>query len=458
MMRTDTIAAIATAVQNGGISIIRISGEEAVSLADRIFHSKKEKKLSDVKSHTIHYGHIKEEGKIIDEVMVSVMRAPNTYTREDVVEINCHGGPRVTKRILDLVIRTGARPAEPGEFTKRAFLNGRIDLSQAEAVMDIIQSQNDYALESSVSQLGGNIRASLKDVRETILNDLAFIEAALDDPEHIQVEEKTDEIREHIDTNKEKLRHLLKNSENGRLIREGIRTVILGKPNAGKSSFLNRVAGEELAIVTDVAGTTRDFLEQTILLGGIQLTVTDTAGIRNTDDAVEKIGVERARKKAEEADLILYMMDASVPLDENDEEIIELIKDRQALVLLNKSDLTPVLNREEIGKRTGKEVFEISAREGHGFDRLEERLGEMFFQGKLNFNDEIYITNVRQKDALRRAYESICRVEESMDAGMPEDFLTIDLMSAYECLGEITGETTAEDLADRIFRDFCVGK
>jgi len=457
-MKTDTIVAIATAVNQSGISIIRLSGEQALMVADQVFHAKSGIRLSDAKSHTMHYGMIMDQDKPIDEVMVSVMKAPRTYTREDVVEINCHGGIRVTRKVLDLVIKSGARPAEPGEFTKRAFLNGRIDLSQAEAVMDIISAQKDYALESSVRQLKGNIKEGLDEIRNMILQDVAFIEAALDDPEHIQVEDKVDEISEHVDKAIEKLQHLLKNAETGRLIKEGIQTVILGKPNAGKSSFLNRLAGEELAIVTDIAGTTRDTLEQSILVGGVQLNIIDTAGIRETEDTIERIGVERAREKAKQADLILYMIDSSVELDQSDAEILDMIRDKKTIMLLNKTDLPAVVTRDQMEKYHQGPVYEISAKQGVGMEQLEQCISEMFFEGELRLNEELYITNVRQKTALTEALDSIRKVRESMDMGMPEDFLTIDMMAAYERLGEITGDTTSEDLAERIFRDFCMGK
>lgn len=457
-MKTDTIAAIATAVSQSGISIIRISGEDAISIVEHLFVSKKKVRLSEVKSHTIHYGIIWEKDKPVDEVMVSVMKAPHSYTREDVVEINCHGGVRVTRRILDLVLEQGARPAEPGEFTKRAFLNGRIDLSQAEAVMDLISSQNDAALEASVRQLRGNVREELKGLRDCLLQDMAFIEAALDDPEHIQVEDRVEEIRSHVDNLIKQLKHLLKNTETGRLMREGIQTVILGKPNAGKSSFLNWLAGEELAIVTDVEGTTRDTLEQMILLGGIQLNMVDTAGIRETEDQIERIGVDRAKEKAETADLILYLADASRPLDENDEEILAMVKEKQVMLLLNKTDLPAVLTKKHMEEKTGLPVCEISAKQEIGLEELERKLQELFFEGGLRLNEELYITNARQKAALREALASLCQVKESMEAGMSEDFLTIDMMAAYESLGEITGDTISEDLAERIFRDFCMGK
>lgn len=457
-METDTIAAIATAVKDSGISIIRISGVDAVAVADRVFEAKNGRKLTEAKSHMLQYGFVQEGGVLIDEAMAAVMRSPHSYTREDVVEIDCHGGIRVTNRILEAVLHAGARPAEPGEFTKRAFLNGRIDLSQAEAVMDVIRSQNDYALASSVRQLQGGLGRKLQEVRDQILGDVAFIEAALDDPEHIHVEDGVDEIRDHVDEILEKMIRLLKNAENGRMIKEGIQTVILGKPNAGKSSLLNRVAGEEVAIVTDIAGTTRDSLEQAILIGGVQLNIVDTAGIRETDDVVEKIGVSRAKERAEAADLILFLVDGSVPLDENDRAIMEFVRDRMCLVLLNKSDLKQVAGKEELERMSGKRVISISAKEGSGMGELEQAIVELFFQGQLSFNDEIYITNARQKYALEQAVESLRQAKASMEAGMPEDFLTIDLISACESLGEITGDTAREDLADRIFRDFCMGK
>ncbi len=457
-MKTDTIAAIATAVSQSGISIIRISGEEAILIAEHLFVSKKGIRLSQIKSHTLHYGIIEDQGKPVDEVMVSVMKAPHSYTREDVVEINCHGGIYVTRRILDLVLEQGARPAEPGEFTKRAFLNGRIDLSQAEAVMDLISSHNDAALEASVRQLKGNIRKELKGIQDCLLQDMAFIEAALDDPEHIQIEDGVDEIRSHVDTLIKKIEHLLKNTETGMLMREGIQTVILGKPNAGKSSFLNWLAGEELAIVTEVEGTTRDTLEQMILLEGIQLNVVDTAGIRETEDQIERIGVARAKEKAENADLILYVADASRPLDENDEEILEIVKEKQVILLLNKTDLPSVLTKEQMEEKTGLSVCEISAKQKTGLEELEGIIKDLFFAGGLRLNEELYITNARQKTALRDTLASLRQVKESMEAGMPEDFFTIDMMAAYESLGEITGDAVSEDLAERIFRDFCMGK
>ncbi len=458
-MRTDTIAAIATALSNAGLSIIRISGSEAFKIIDQIYTSKSGNKiLSEEPSHTIHYGFIKDGDEIIDEVMVSVMRAPATYTREDVVEINCHGGVIVTKRILHTVVKYGARLAEPGEFTKRAFLNGRIDLSQAEAVIDIIHAKSEYALSSSLKQLKGGILERVKDIRDAIIYDIAYIEAALDDPEHIDIDSYHDELLTHCNNVIVKIQKLLDTADNGKVIREGIQTVIVGKPNAGKSSLLNVLVGEDRAIVTDIAGTTRDTLEEMIQLGGVVLNIIDTAGIRSTEDVVEQIGVDRAKKEAKEADLILYVVDGSRDLDENDRHIMELIQNRKAIVLLNKSDLEQKVSVEQIEELTKKQVIVISAKEQQGIDELEECVKDMFLQGKLSFNDEVYITNLRHKAALEESLGSMNQVVDSMEAGMPEDFYTIDLMNAYARLGEIIGEEVGDDLVNTIFQKFCMGK
>jgi len=458
-MNSDTIAAIATAVSNAGISIIRISGTEALPIIDRIYKPKTgSKKLSEVPSHTIHYGFIVDNEVEVDEVMVVVMKGPKSYTKEDVVEIDCHGGIIVTKKILETVLKYGARSAEPGEFTKRAFLNGRLDLSQAEAVSDIINAKNEYALKNSINQLKGNIYNKIKEVRENVIHDLAFIEAALDDPEHISLDDFRDELYEHVQENILTIKKLLKSSDNGRLLKEGIQTVIVGKPNAGKSSLLNALTGTERAIVTDIAGTTRDTLEESIQIGNISLNVIDTAGIRNTDDVVEKIGVMKARNTAQDADLVVYVVDATLELDENDKEIIEMIADKKSVVLLNKSDLEMIINPERIKELTGKEVIQISAKENTGLDALEEWITNEFFNGKLSFNDEVYITNIRQKEALGDSIKSLAMVSKSIEDGMPEDFFSIDLMSAYEALGGIIGEAVDEDLVNTIFREFCMGK
>lgn len=457
-MRTDTIAAIATAMSSSGIGIIRISGDEAVGIVDRIFSMKNGKKLSDMPTHTIHYGHIKDGDEVIDEVMVVLMRAPKSYTKEDTVEIDCHGGVYVMKRVLETVIKYGARPAEPGEFTKRAFLNGRIDLAQAESVIDIIHAKNEFALKSSEQQLSGSLSATVRKVREKLLHEIAFIESALDDPEHISLDGYPETLHGIVEEAQKEIQKLLANSDNGKILKEGISTVIIGKPNAGKSSLLNTLVGEERAIVTDIAGTTRDVLEEQINLNGIILNVIDTAGIRETDDVVEKIGVDRAKKYLNEADLAIYVVDTSTQLDENDFEIMELLKDRKAIVLLNKSDLTPVTDSESIRKHLDKKMIAISAKEQTGIEELEETIREMFFTGEVTFNDEVYITNIRHKTALQEARNSLNLVVQSILEGMPEDFYSIDLMNAYEELGSIVGEAVEDDLVNEIFSKFCMGK
>ncbi|MBS6707035.1 MAG: tRNA uridine-5-carboxymethylaminomethyl(34) synthesis GTPase MnmE [Lachnospiraceae bacterium] len=455
----DTIAAIATAMAPSGIGIVRISGPEAVAVADRLYRGKKkEKKLADMKSHTIHYGWIVEKEQVLDEVLVMLMRGPHSYTGEDTVEIDCHGGVLAVKRVLEAVLHAGARIADPGEFTKRAFLNGRIDLSQAEAVMDVISAKSEYALQSSVSQLQGSVRRAVKEIREKLLYEIAFIESALDDPEHISLDGYPEKLEGIVQEEKRKIEKLLKSADDGKMLQEGIKTVILGKPNAGKSSLLNLLVGEEKAIVTDIAGTTRDVLEEQISLGGISLRMLDTAGIRSTVDKVEQIGVERAKEHAKNADLILYVVDASVPLDENDGQIMELLKGRKTILLLNKSDLETVISKEELTARIDAPVLNISAREETGLAELEALIKEMFFQGEISFNDEVYITNMRQKRALEEALESLKLVENSIAMGMPEDFFSIDLMNAYERLGSIIGEAVGEDLVNEIFSKFCTGK
>ena len=457
-MKTDTIAAIATAMSSSGIGIVRISGEEAVLVADRIFEMKNHKKLSEMPTHSIHYGHIHDEDEVIDEVMVLLMRGPKSYTREDTVEIDCHGGVYVMKRILETVIRHGARPAEPGEFTKRAFLNGRIDLSQAESVIDVIYSKNDFALKSSLSQLSGSVSEKIRDIRGTVLHEIAFIESALDDPEHISLEGYPEQLSEIVSDVVDKIEKLLTNSDNGKMLKEGISTVIVGKPNAGKSSLLNTLVGEEKAIVTDIAGTTRDVLEEQINLNGVLLNVIDTAGIRDTEDVVEKIGVERAKKYLKDADLVIYVVDTSTALDENDAEIMELLRDRHAIILLNKSDLEQITTVEDVRKHLDKPMIPISAKEQTGIDALEKEIKEMFFSGKVTFNDEVYITNIRQKTALQEALRSLKLVQQSIEDDMPEDFYSIDLMNAYEELGTIIGEAVEDDLVNEIFSKFCMGK
>ena len=454
-----TIAAISTAMSASGIGIVRMSGPESMDVISRIYRSKNGgKNIKDVKSHTIHYGYIFDGEEVVDEVLVMVMRAPRTYTGEDTVEIDCHGGVYAMKKVLETVLRNGAQIAEPGEFTKRAFLNGRLDLSQAEAVMDVIQAKSAVALKSSLQQLKGSVLRAIKEIRSSILYQIAFIESALDDPEHISLEGYPEKLRKIVDEEYEKVETLLKSADDGRMIQEGIKTVILGKPNAGKSSLLNFLVGEDRAIVTDIAGTTRDTLEEYISLHGISLRIIDTAGIRETEDVVEKIGVGKAKKMAEDADLILYVVDSSLPLDENDREIMELLGGRKSIVIYNKTDLESVVDIKELKEKTGSPVIPVSVVEETGITELEEIIKKMFFRGEISFDDEVYITNARHKTALEEALESLKMVRESIETGMSEDFFSIDLMSAYESLGKIVGESVGEDLVNEIFSRFCVGK
>lgn len=495
-MKTDTIAAIATALSNSGIGIIRISGEDAISIGDAIFRTKSgRQKLKNVDSHTIHYGYIVDnynistdvngscqnsndlcnntqsendnwKQHIVDEVMVSVMKAPKTYTAEDTVEINCHGGVLVMQKILDTVVKAGARIAEPGEFTKRAFLNGRIDLSKAEAVIDVIHSQNEFALASSINQLKGNLSLEVRRLREQILYEIAFIESALDDPEHISLDGYPQQLKEKVNMISEKVGKLIATADNGKLMQEGIATVIVGKPNAGKSSLLNLLVGEERAIVTDIAGTTRDILEESIKLHGIGLNIIDTAGIHDTEDVVEKIGVEKAKKYAKDADLIIYVVDSSVELDESDKEIVSLIENKKAIILLNKTDLSNVVDEEKLNKLmdevlSGHEnvvMIRTSTKDNTGIDIFENTIKDMFFKGQLQNNNEIIITNLRHKEALQDTFHSLEMVKRSIEDDMPEDFYSIDLMSAYASLGTIIGEEVGEDLVNEIFSKFCMGK
>ena len=485
MSSSDTIAAIATALSDSGIGIVRVSGKKAIEIVNRIYRSKEKdrdgndlpiKSLFDYKSHTIHYGFIYDGDELLDEVMVAIMKAPNSFTMEDTVEIDCHGGVLVTNRILAAVIRHGARIAEPGEFTKRAFLNGRIDLSKAEAIIDLIHAKSEFALKSSVKQLKGSVSDAVRKRREEILFEIAHIESALDDPEHISLEGYPQQLSVKVDDMQKRVDRLLATSKNGKLLKEGINTVILGKPNAGKSSLLNLLVGEERAIVTNIAGTTRDALEETISLNGIILNVIDTAGIRDAQDVVEQIGVDRAKKYAMDADLIIYVVDSSVSLDESDGEIIKLMKEKKTIVLLNKTDLNTVVDEDELRSKIsqiyehlsdGKDisgdefdftVIRTSVKENVGMQQFEETIRNMFFQGEISFNDEVYITNMRHKEALLDTKNSLEMVKKSLLDDMPEDFYSIDLMSAYASLGTIIGEEVGEDLVNEIFSKFCMGK
>lgn len=463
-MRTDTIAAIASGMSTGGIGIIRVSGPEALEIVDSVFLPKKKNKcLSDCSTYTMHYGHIvdgknSKECKIIDEVIVLIMKAPHSYTAEDVVEIDCHGGVLVLKKILQLLIHAGARIAEPGEFTKRAFLNGRIDLSQAESVMDIIQAKNQFALESSIKQLQGSVKNKVLELRDIILHETAFIEAALDDPEHYELDGYGEKLSPIVDNVILQIQELLRSSDNGRILKEGISTVIVGKPNAGKSSLLNMLLGCERAIVTDIAGTTRDILEEQLNLDGICLNMIDTAGIRDTDDKVEQIGVERAKQYVSAADLVLYVVDSSRPFDQDDDEIIDLIREKKVIVLFNKCDLDSVIDESQLKERLDFPFIYCSAKEGNGLTELHDQIKELFFVGELSYNDEVYITNLRHKECLIQAAESLVLVKQSINDCVPEDFYTVDLLNAYGQLGLIIGESVTDDLVDKIFHDFCMGK
>ena len=492
-MITDTIAAISTALSDSGIGIIRVSGSEALSSVNRIFvNAKYERKLLGYKTHTIHYGYIVDydyickyddlhvnidfsEGKlsedvrnhILDEVMVSVMKGPHSFTKEDVVEINCHGGVMMVKKILENVIKTGVRVAEPGEFTKRAFLNGRIDLSEAEAVMDIIHSKSEFALKNSVKQLKGSLSQKIKELRSKMIYEIAYIESALDDPEHYDLTEYPEELRKKILLIQDDIAKLIDSFENGKVWSEGINTVIVGKPNAGKSSLLNAIVGTDRAIVTDIPGTTRDTIEENVMFHGINLHMIDTAGIRNTEDTVEKIGVQKSIDRIEDADLVLYVVDSSVPLSEEDMDIMNLVKNRKCIVLLNKNDLEQIVSENVIREMFSSidanafenvHIISSSTMKENGMVAFSKLLSDLFINGYVKMNDEVVITNIRHKEALIASEESLQKVLESIDMCMPEDFFSIDLMSAYSSLGYIIGEEVGDDLVQEIFTKFCMGK
>ena len=459
----DTIAAICTALSPSGIGIIRISGPSSISIADKIFRTPKGTTLSESPSHTIHYGHIYDKDVIIDEVLVLLMKAPKSYTTEDVVEIDCHGGLYVLNKVLNLCLLNGCRIAEPGEFTKRAFLNGRMDLTEAEAVMDLISAKGELARKNSVSVLNGYIYERIKSIREEVLYIIARIEAALDDPEHMSLEGYEEEIREKITDIRGRISSLINSYENGRLVNEGIKTAIVGKPNVGKSSLLNMLLNENRAIVTQIPGTTRDTLEETVIFGGISLNLIDTAGIHDTFDSVEKIGIQRSEEAIKKADLVIFIVDSSRDVTQEDDHIISLIEGKKVICIMNKCDLP-----EEISIMEFKSHFEnyeekpiyikASAYTGQGRDEIIKAIEDMFYEGKIDFNDEVFLSNVRQKNCLCDADSSLLKVLDSIDADMPEDFLSIDLMSAYSSLGEIIGEEVNDDLVDKIFSEFCMGK
>ena len=456
MLKNETIAAIATGLTNAGIGIIRVSGDMAIDVVDKIFCTKNGLKTK--LSHTINYGHIVEDGNIVDEVLVMLMKAPRTYTGEDTVEINCHGGILVLQKVLKLVLKAGARIAKPGEFTKRAFLNGKIDLSKAEAVIDIINAKNDYALKSGMSQLNGNIRSKISGMREKILHEIAYIESALDDPENYSLDKYPKKLEKIINYMQKDIDKLINSFSNGKIIKEGVETVIIGRPNAGKSSLLNLLLKEDRAIVSDIEGTTRDIIREYIKLGDISLNIVDTAGIRNTEDYIEKIGVDKAKNIAINADFVLLVIDATKSLSEEDIELIDYIKDKKAIILLNKADSEILLFVDDIKKYTDKKIILFSAKESIGLSELEEEIKRMFYRGDIDFNDQIYITNERHIEALEEAKESLDMVLSSIEEELPEDFYSIDMLNAYESLGSITGEAIDDDLANEIFSKFCMGK
>ena len=456
MFKNETIAAIATGLTNAGIGIIRVSGDMAIDVVDKIFCTKNGLKTK--LSHTINYGHIVEDGNIVDEVLVMLMKAPRTYTGEDTVEINCHGGILVLQKVLKLVLKAGARIAKPGEFTKRAFLNGKMDLSKAEAVIDIINAKNDYALKSGMSQLNGNIRSKISGMREKILHEIAYIESALDDPENYSLDKYPKKLEKIINYIQKDIDKLINSFSNGKIIKEGVETVIIGRPNAGKSSLLNLLLKEDRAIVSDIEGTTRDIIREYIKLGDISLNIVDTAGIRNTEDYIEKIGVDKAKNIAINADFFLLVIDATKSLSEEDIELIDYIKDKKAIILLNKADSEILLSVDDIKKYTDKKIILFSAKESIGLSELEEEIKLMFYRGDIDFNDQIYITNERHIEALEEAKESLDMVLSSIEEELPEDFYSIDMLNAYESLGSITGEAIDDDLANEIFSKFCMGK
>ena len=460
-MLNDNIAAVATGMTDAGIGIIRISGPDAIIEADKIFKSKTNKKLIDQNTHTMHFGFIIDENNNdIDEVLVSIMKAPHSYTGENTVEINSHGGIFVINKILEIVLKCNIRLAEPGEFTKRAFLNGKMDLSKAEAVMDLISAKNDFAVNNSMKQIKGSIYNEIISLREKIIYEIAFIESAIDDPEHFDLDNYPKNLSLKIKDIINRITKLIDDSKNGKIRKDGISTVIVGKPNAGKSSFMNLLLGEDRAIVTSMAGTTRDILQESVKINDIILNIIDTAGIRDTDDEIEKIGVEKARKYAKDADLLLYMVDSSVPLDENDDDIIELLNNRNFIVLMNKSDLKTCVSKQEIADIFGDDVniVNVSAKENLGIDDFSKILNKMFFNSNIILNDEVIITNLRQRNELIEARNSLNLVLDSINNSLPEDFYSIDLQNAYMHLGLIIGEEIDDDVAETIFSKFCMGK
>jgi tRNA modification GTPase len=461
-MELDTIAAISTPMGEGAIAIVRLSGDEAIAIADRIFKSPNGKRLKDVPSHTIHYGHIvdPDSGQTAEEVMVSVMRAPKTFTREDVVEINCHGGLVSVNRVLQLVLTSGARLAEPGEFTKRAFLNGRIDLSQAEAVIDLIRAKTDRAMNVALQQMEGRLSKLIRELRQTILETLAHVEVNIDYPEYDDIEEMTPRLLlEKAQYVREQIEKLLQTAQQGKILREGLATVIIGRPNVGKSSLLNALVHENKAIVTDIPGTTRDVIEEYVNVRGVPLRLIDTAGIRETEDIVERIGVERSRQMLKKADLILLVLNYHEPLTEEDERLFEMIKGMDFIVIVNKTDLPKNIDMDRVKQLAdGRPIITTSLLNEKGIDDLEKAISEMFFSGSVEAGDLTYVSNSRHIALLQQAKKAVEDAISGIKAGMPVDLAQIDLRRAWELLGEIIGDTVHESLIDQLFSQFCLGK
>ena len=457
----DTIAAISTAPGEGAIGIVRISGDDAIRIADEVYRLK-DKRLNEQPSHTIHYGHIVDpkNDEVIDEVMVTVLRAPKTFTREDVVEINCHGGIVAINRILQLVLRMGARLAEPGEFTKRAFLNGRIDLSQAEAVMDLIRAKTDKSMQMAMRQLDGELSKLIQNLRQEILNTLAQVEVNIDYPEYDDVEEMTLQLlREKTQQVSQGIRALLNTASQGKILRDGLKTAIVGRPNVGKSSLLNVLLREEKAIVTDIAGTTRDTIEEYVNVRGVPLQLIDTAGIRETDDVVERIGVERSRKALNEADFVLLILNQSEELMDEDLRLLEQTKDFKRIILLNKTDLPTKIDMDKVKEfAIDSEIVTTSMLKKEGIDQLEEKIADYFFQGQMNERDATYLSNTRHIALLEKAEQALQEVANGVDMGMPVDLIQIDFTRAWDLLGEITGDTVQDELLTQLFSQFCLGK
>ena len=455
----STIASISTAPGIGGIGIIRLSGDETFEIIEKIFQPKAYQKIEEIKGYTIKYGNIVENGEIIDEVLVSYFKAPKSYTTENMCEINSHGGNVIVRKILELCLKNGAELAEPGEFTKRAFLNGRIDLAQAESVIDVINAKSEKEAKSGVKQLEGFLSKEIKNIKQEILDVLVNIEVTIDYPEYDTPEVQENEMKTMLKSVKNKLEKLEKSFDNGKILKEGIKTAIIGKPNAGKSSLLNAILKEERAIVTDIAGTTRDTIEEFVTVNGIPLKLVDTAGIREASDAVEKIGVEKSIKQAEEADLIIAIFDSSKKLTEEDLEILKLIENRQSIILLNKSDLDSVITeQDERLKNVSKNILKISALNKSGIEELYEKILEMFNLNEINFDNEILITNIRHKNIISKALENVKKANEALLLSMPIDIITIYIKDILEDLGEITGEVVTEDVINEIFSKFCLGK